>query len=118
MSKLGKNDSGHLGEFEQVVLFAVLQLGDDACGVEIREEIEERVGRVVSLGAIYTTLGRLEERGLVASRVEEPQPGRTGRPRKYYELRPAGARALMAAYAMIQAMAGDLIPRLSELAER
>jgi DNA-binding PadR family transcriptional regulator len=106
-----------MGELEQLILFAVLQLGDDAYGVAVRETIEARTGRVVSSGAIYTTLGRLEARGLVASRVEEPAPGRPGRPRKYYALRPAGARTLMETYTTIQAIAGGVIPRLAELAE-
>lgn len=107
----------YLGEFEQLILFSVLRLGDDAYGVSIREAIEERTGRAVSSGAIYTTLGRLEERGLVTSRVGDPTPGRAGRPRKYYALKPAGARALMDAYETIQAMAGGLIPKLAELVE-
>jgi DNA-binding PadR family transcriptional regulator len=106
----------YLGEFEQLILFSVLQLGDDACGVTIRESIEERTGRVVSSGAIYTTLGRLEGRGLVRSRVAEPDG--PGRPRKYYELETSGARALVDAYDTMQAMAGRLIPRLRKLAER
>lgn len=106
----------YLGEFEQLILFSVLYLGDDAYGVAIREAIEERTGRTVSSGAIYTALGRLEERGLVTSSTEDPQ-GRTGRPRKYYRLRREGARALKDAYATIQSMAGGLIPELTELAE-
>ncbi len=107
---------GYLGEFEQLILFSVLQLGNGAYGVAIRETIEARTGRVVSAGAIYTALGRLEERGLVASRTESPQEGRTGRPRKFYRLRPDGARALRESYDTIQAMAGGLLPRLDELA--
>ncbi|NNF28356.1 MAG: PadR family transcriptional regulator [Gemmatimonadetes bacterium] len=107
----------YLGEFEQLVLFSVLELGDQAYGVAIRSTIERRTGRSPSAGAIYTTLGRLAERGMVSSRVEEPQPGRTGRPRKYYRLRPEGARALKQAYTTMQAMAGGLIPKLTELAE-
>jgi DNA-binding PadR family transcriptional regulator len=107
----------YLGEFEQLILFSVLHLGDDAYGVAIRESIEERTGRTVSSGAIYTTLGRLEERGLVTARIGEPTPG-PGRPRKYYRLEPAGARVLMEAYETMQAMAGGLIPRLTELAQR
>jgi len=71
----------------------------------------------VSSGAIYTTLGRLEDRRLVASRVGEPTPGRAGRPRKYYTLEPAGAKALLESYAAIQAMAGDVVPQLRDLAE-
>lgn len=109
---------GYLGEFEQLILFAVLQLGDDAYGIAIRETLEERTGRVVSSGAIYTTLGRLQDRGMVTSRVGGPTEGHVGRPRKYYTLEPAGARALKAAYSTIQSMAGGLIPKLTELAER
>ena len=108
---------GHLGEFEQLILFSVLQLGQGAFGVSIREVIEERTGREVSSGAIYTTLGRLEDRGLVASRVGEPTPGRSGRPRKYYSLEPPGAKALLDSYAALQAMAGDLVPLLRDLAK-
>ncbi len=106
----------HLGAFEQLILFSVLRLEDGAYGVSIREDIEERTGRAVSIGAIYTTLGRLEERGLVRSRTEEPQ-GRTGRPRKYYRLSPEGARDLREAYASIQSMAGGLTSELDRLAE-
>ncbi|MCH7892042.1 MAG: helix-turn-helix transcriptional regulator [Gemmatimonadetes bacterium] len=108
---------GYLGEFEQLILFSVVQLGDDAYGVAIRETIEERTGKLVSSGAIYTALGRLADRGLVTSKLEEPTPGQAGRPRKYYTLEPEGARELMATYSTIQAMAGGLIPRLADLAE-
>ena len=108
---------GYLGEFEQLILFALLQLGDDAYGVAIREVIEERTGKTLSAGAIYTALGRLEERGLVRSRGETARNGRMGRPRKYYALRREGARELKESYATIQSMAGGLIPRLTELAE-
>lgn len=107
----------YLGEFEQLILFSILQLGDGAFGVSIRESIEERTGRAASSGSIYTVLGRLEERGLVMSRIGEPTPGRAGRPRKYYALRTEGAKALRDSYAAIQAMAGDLGPRLDSLAE-
>ena len=105
-----------LGSFEQLLLFSVLQLEDGAYGVSIRENIEERTGRTVSIGAIYTTLGRLEERGLVRSRTESPR-GRTGRPRKYYRLSPEGARDLRESYHTIQSMAGGLMPELDRLAD-
>ncbi len=108
---------GLLGEFEQLILFAVLRLGDEACGVSIREDIEERTGRVISSGAIYTALGRMEERGLVKSWVGQPTSGKPGRPRKYYILELTGARVLRDSYTMIQAMAGGLIPKLIGLAE-
>jgi PadR family transcriptional regulator, regulatory protein PadR len=106
----------YLGAFEQLILFSVLQLEGGAYGVSIRENIEERTGRTVSIGAIYTTLGRLEERALVRSRTEKPQ-GRTGRPRKYYDLAPDGARELREAYDAIQSMAGGLSADLDRLAE-
>jgi DNA-binding PadR family transcriptional regulator len=106
----------YLGAFEQLILFSVLQLEEEAYGVSIRENIEERTGRTASIGAIYTTLGRLEERGLVRSRTEEPR-GRTGRPRKYYTLTPDGARNLRESYASLQSMAGGLTSRLDRLAE-
>jgi PadR family transcriptional regulator, regulatory protein PadR len=106
----------YLGAFEQLILFSVLQLKDAAYGASIREDIEDRTGRTVSIGAIYTTLGRLEDRGLVRSETEEPQ-GRTGRPRKYYSLSPEGARELREAYTSIQAMAGGLITELDRLAK-
>ncbi len=108
---------GYLGEFEQLILFSVLDLGDDAYGVSIRENIEERTGREVSSGAIYTALGRLQGRGFVSSRVGEPTEGRVGRPRKFYRVEPAGARALRSTYETVQAMAGGLLPKLIELAE-
>lgn len=106
-----------LGSFEQLVLFSVVRLGDDAYGVTIREMLEERTGRVVSSGAIYTALARLEERGLVSSRVGEPTPGRAGRPPKYYRVERAGARALLAAYSDLQSVAGGVVSELAALAE-
>jgi DNA-binding PadR family transcriptional regulator len=108
---------GHLGELEQLILFAVTALGDEAYGGAIRAHIEERTGRVVSSGAINTTLGRLAERRLVTGRVGEPVPGRPGRPRKYYALTRSGARDLQESYSTIRAMAGGLLPRLNALAE-
>ena len=107
----------HLGEFEQILLFSVLRLGGNAYGLAIREDIEERTGRAVSSGAIYTSLGRLQERGLVSSRVETPEERRVGRPRKYYCLEPEGARALRAAWSRLQAVASGLSSKLNEVAE-
>lgn len=106
-----------LGAFEQLVLFCVLRLGGDAYGVPIREVLEEKTGRAISAGAIYTALARLEDRGLVTSWVGEPTPGRAGRPPKYYRIEPEGARALLAAYQTLQSVAGDVVPELVELAE-
>lgn len=104
-----------LGEFEQLILFSVLLLDGEAYGVAIREAIEERTGRLVSSGALYTALGRLEERGLVTSRVGKPDG--PGRPRKYYTLDTTGAQALLESYSTIRSMAGGLLPRLVRAAE-
>lgn len=106
----------HLGEFEQIVLFTVLRLGDDAYGLAIRDAIEEHTGRRVSPGSIYTTLGRLDERGIVRSHVEGP--GAPGRPRKFYELTTEGARRLQTSYEALRSAADGVTARLADLAER
>ena len=82
-----------LGEFEQVVLFAVAQI-EDAYGATIREEIERRTGRQVSAGAIYTTLDRLEGRGLLSSWWGAPTAERGGKRKRHFKLKPAGREAL------------------------
>ncbi len=93
-----------LGAFEQLLLLAVLRLGDAAYGVTMRREIEERTGRSVTLGAIYPTMDRLEKKGLVSSSMSEPTKERGGRSRRYFELEPAGLEALTAARQVFQAM--------------
>jgi len=105
-----------LGEFEQLLLFAVLRLGDDAYGARIRQEIEERTGRSVSAGAVYTGLDRLEQRGLVASREGEATPVRGGRRKRYYRLEPRGAASLSETWENVTGMANGVLPRLRELA--
>lgn len=105
----------HLGEFEQLLLFALLRLEDGAYGVTIRREVERRTNRSVAVGAVYTALQRLEDRGLVTSRVGEPTPERGGRRKRYYELEPAGARALAASYDNLREMAYGLAPKLARL---
>jgi PadR family transcriptional regulator len=94
-----------LGDFEQLVLLGVLRLGDQAYGAAIRAEIHERSGRDVSINAVYTTLERLEDKGLLRSRVGAPTPERGGRRRKFYGMRPAGEAALRHAYRAFRAMA-------------
>ena len=83
-----------LGEFELMVLFAVLRLEDEAYGARVMKEIEEATGRSVVSGAVYTGLDRLEARGLVSSEVGDPTPERGGRRRRYYRLEREGAEAL------------------------
>jgi DNA-binding PadR family transcriptional regulator len=83
-----------LGEFEQFVLLALARLGADAYGITICDDIAARTRRVVSLGAVYKTLERLEDKGLVRSRIGEPTAERGGRRKKHYQLAAPGERAL------------------------
>jgi PadR family transcriptional regulator, regulatory protein PadR len=83
-----------LGEFELYVLAALAQLGDDAYGVTIRAAIEERANRMTALGAVYTTLQRLADKGYVTFWVSEPLPIPGGRARKHARLTADGRRAL------------------------
>jgi PadR family transcriptional regulator PadR len=83
-----------LGEFEQMVLLAILRTGNNAYAVPIRSEIEERAGRGVSRGALYTTLERLEAKGFVESSMGGPTPERGGRSRRTYEVAALGLEAL------------------------
>ena len=85
-----------MGEFEQLVLLAVVRLGDDAYGMGVRQTLEERLGREISYGAVYTTLDRLEKKGFVTARLGDPTPERGGRARKYFRLEPEGRDALLA----------------------
>ena len=101
-----------LGDFEQRILFALIQLGADAYGVTIREEIETRTGRPISPGALYTALSRLEKRGLVSSRLGDPTPERGGKRKRLYTLHPAGERALARVYESIRLMASGTAARL------
>ena len=83
----------YLGEFEQIVLLAVARLGDDAYGMEIRREIEQRTERLVTIGAVYATLDRLEDKGYLRARDES----NSGRARRFFALTDAGVDALEAA---------------------
>lgn len=94
----------YLGEFEQVVLLAVMRLGDDAYGVTIRREIEERTGRTVTLGSIYPTLHRLEAKGLVSSFTGEPTASRGGRSRRHFQLEQQGRAALRRSREIVAAL--------------
>lgn len=84
-----------LGEFEELVLLAVLKLGDqNAYGVPIAEAIEEATGKRVSTGALYTTLARLEDRGLISSRIGEATPERGGKAKKFFSIEIAGKETI------------------------
>lgn len=99
---MGKGE--FLGEFEQVVLLAVARLQGKGYGVTVRQEIERRAGRDVSVGSVYSTLARLEEKGMVTSWEGEPKPRRGGRARKHFRVEPAGVRALEASREMMDSM--------------
>src|SRR3954464_2455745 len=107
-----KSKAQSLGDFEQLVLLGVLRLADDAYGAAIRQEIHQRSGRDVSINAVYTTLDRLESKGLLRAWVGERAAQRGGRRRKFYELRPDGITALRQAYRAFQSMADVLEERL------
>ncbi len=97
-----------MGEFEQLVLLALLRLDNDAYGMDVRAEIEKRTGRDVSYGAVYTTLDRLERKGWVAHRLGEATPERGGRARKYFRVLRDGREALRETRAALGVMAEGL----------
>jgi PadR family transcriptional regulator PadR len=97
-----------LGEFEQLVLLAILRAGEDAYGVPIRQAIVDRSGRDVSLAAVYKTLTRLEEKGFVVARVSEPTPERGGRRKRYYTVTAAGRRSVRQSVEVLRRMARGL----------
>ena len=101
-----------LGEFEQLVLLAVLRLKDDAYAVPIRQEIEDRTKRSAARGAVYITLDRLEEKGYLKSRLGEGSPERGGRPRRYYTVCPAGVRALEQSWTALRNMWAGMEPKV------
>ena len=100
----------HLGEFEQIVLLAILRLGQEAYGVPIRLEIERRTGRAVTVGALYRTLDRLEDKGYISSAFSDPTPERGGRSKRYFTVRPRGLRTLRASRQALSAMWEGLEP--------
>ncbi len=108
-----------LGEFEQLLLFALLSLPEDqAYGVPIRDVIEQRTSRRPSAGAVYTALDRLRDKGLVSSYESAPTPERGGRRKRLYRLEPAGSESLARSVQVFQDMSRGLMPRLKELLSR
>jgi DNA-binding PadR family transcriptional regulator len=97
--------SDHLGEFEQLILLALARLGGDAYGVTVRRTLVERAGRTASFGAIYSTLRRLEQKGLVRSAYGDPEPFRGGRAKKHVTLTARGRAALRHTHAALLRMA-------------
>ncbi len=107
-----------LGEVEQLLLFALVELGDRTHGVEVRELLEDRAGKSMSPGAIHTGYERLQRRGFVASCLGEPTAARGGRRKRLYEITTLGAQALREAHARIQLIAAGNLPELERLAGR
>ena len=104
-----------IGEFEQLILMALIRLGPGASGVGLRTEIEARTGRGVSAGALYTALNRLETRGFVASRLGEPTPERGGKRKRLYSVLPSGEREMARIYESLRLMASGVATRLRTL---
>jgi DNA-binding PadR family transcriptional regulator len=102
-----------LGEFEQLVMLAVLRLGPgEAYGFGVQQEIQQRTGRSCSIGALYTTLDRLEKKGFVSSWMGEPTPERGGRAKRFFKVEASGETALRQSYAATSSMTAGLEPLL------
>jgi DNA-binding PadR family transcriptional regulator len=97
-----------LGEFEHLVLLAILRLGDQAYGVAVRDVIVARTSRRPSAGALYTTLDRLEEKGLVTSRFGDPTPQRGGRAKRFFRVSAKGVEAVARAQRSYQQLSEGL----------
>ena len=101
-----------VGEFEQLILLAILRLGAHAYGVPIIEEIESRTGRTVSQAAAYLTLKRLEQKGWISSRMADPTPERGGRAKRFFSLRSNGLARLQQTRSDLLSMWDGLEPKL------
>lgn len=101
-----------IGDFEHLILFAIVRLGADVSSVTIRQKIEARTGRAISPGALYTALDRMETRGFLTSRLGESTPERGGKRKRLYTIEPAGARALTRSYEALRKMASGLNAKL------
>ena len=108
------NPQAPLGEFEQLVLLAVMRLDGEAYAVPIRQEIEARTSRSVARGALYVTLDRLEEKGYLKSWLADATAERGGRAKRFYEVKPAGAKALEYSWAALRSMWEGLEPKRRE----
>lgn len=101
-----------LGDFEVLILLALVRLRDEAYGAAVHREIEERTGRSIAIGAVYTGLARLKNAGYVSAEVGDPTPERGGRRKKFYRLEASGAaalaRSLTAHRSMVEGIEGEL----------
>jgi len=105
---MGKSD--HLGEFEQLVLLAILRLRENAYGMTIRREIEERAGRPTSIGALYLTLERLEQKRFIQSEVGEATPERGGRAKRFFTVNSSGIQMLDKSLTAVRKMTDGCFP--------
>lgn len=103
-----------LGDLEQLVVLALLRLGEEGFGAAVQRVIVEQGGRDVTLGAVYTALARLEEKGYVSSRVGDPLPQRGGRRRRLYVVEPAGRAAIAEAWHAMRSLARGLQSTLGQ----
>lgn len=103
-----------LGEIEHLVLLALLRLGDHSYGVPILEEIEARTGRSIARAAVYIALRRLEEKGLVTSRMGEATAARGGRAKRYFTLTAAGHRQLAATRSALLSMWANVTHKIGK----
>lgn len=101
-------DRDYLGEFEHLTLLALLRLEDRAYGVTVRQEIEVRTDREVSIGAVYSTLDRLERKGYVTSRSGEPTPERGGRSKRFFRVTADGVEAVSRTHRALESMTEGL----------
>lgn len=102
----------HLGEFEIIVLAALLRLGDKAYGAAIREDIETRTGRTTSIGAIYTTLSRLEAKDIVSSKLGGATAERGGRAKRFFKITAKGQKTFKASVTSLGNMLEGVTPWL------
>jgi PadR family transcriptional regulator PadR len=100
------------GELELLVLLAILRLQDEAYGVTIRDELETETSRVLTLGTVYKTLGRLEGKGYLNTRISPPTRERGGRRKKLYDLTPAGLEAARRSLEDLRRLSEGLEPEL------
>jgi PadR family transcriptional regulator PadR len=98
----------YLGEFEHIIVLALLRLADQAYGVTVRQEIELRTAREVSIGAVYATLDRLETKGYVKSHRGDPTPERGGRSKRFFRVTAKGAAAVSRTHRAFESMAEGL----------
>jgi DNA-binding PadR family transcriptional regulator len=98
----------YLGEFEHIIVLALLRLGDQAYGVTVRKEIQLRTNREVSIGAVYATLDRLETKGYVKSHRGDPTPERGGRSKRFFRITAKGMAAVNRTQQALQSMTEGL----------